>query len=136
MKKIFISTIALLLLLTSCKDKSSNNTTSIISGKWKIESADGQKAPDANAHLIIDGQKGRCNGSTGCNFYGATIIADSIKQTLVLSQLYSTEIGCANELSVFESNYYNALQSIDGFSVDATTLLLKEGDKSRIVLKK
>ncbi|MFF9806982.1 META domain-containing protein [Streptomyces coeruleorubidus] len=102
--------------------------------RWSVDSvtADGRthKAP-AGAHVTID--KGRAEGSFGCNKFGAeaTVDGDRIR----LSKTMSTEMACEDKPMEFEETLARALSDrefrarVDG---DRLTLTTDQGDTVRL----
>ncbi len=106
--------------------------------RWSVDSvtADGttQKAP-TGAHVTID--KGRAEGSFGCNNFGAdaTVDGDRIR----LSKTMATEMACENKPMAFEETLARTLSDqefkakVDG---DRLTLTTDKGDTVRLTKAK
>ncbi len=102
--------------------------------RWNVDSvtADGrtQKAP-TGAHMTID--KGRAEGSFGCNNFGAeaTVDGDRVR----LSKTMATEMACENKPMAFEETLARTLSDqefearVDG---DRLTLTTEQGDTVRL----
>lgn len=98
--------------------------------RWNVDSvtADGrtQKAP-TGAHLTID--KGRAEGSFGCNHFGADATVDGDR--LRLSKTMSTEMACENKPMTFEKTLARTLSDQDFRSEvngDRLVLTTERGD--------
>lgn len=106
--------------------------------RWSVDSVttDGatHQAP-AGAHVTID--KGRAEGSFGCNNFGAeaTVDGDRIR----LSKTMATEMACENKPMVFEETLARTLSDqafkaqVDG---DRLTLTTDKGDTVRLTKAK
>ncbi|MFD5839601.1 META domain-containing protein [Streptomyces collinus] len=106
--------------------------------RWSVDSvtADGrtQKAP-TGAHVTID--KGRAEGSFGCNKFGAdaTVDGDRIR----LSKTMATEMACENQPMAFEKTLARALSDQElkaKVDDDRLTLTTAGGDTVRLTKAK
>ncbi|MEU0387122.1 META domain-containing protein [Streptomyces chartreusis] len=134
-------------LMAACgNEKADSGSGSVGAGKpvtvtgvrWSVDSvtADGktQKAP-TGAHVTID--KGRAEGSYGCNKFGAeaTVDGDRIR----LSKIMSTQMACENKPMDFEETLARTLSDrefearVDG---DRLTLTTGQGDTVRLTKAK
>jgi heat shock protein HslJ len=123
-------------LFNGC-DKTETTTPKSISGAWKVGELDGSDVSKFKGTLIIQAPKKQMSGTSGCNIFGGDIVLlDSVALTLNFGPTITTKIGCANELGVFEQNYYNALDVVDGFDIKNNALYLIEKGKTRLILSK
>ncbi|AXE87019.1 META domain-containing protein [Streptomyces sp. Go-475] len=128
-------------LLAACgSEKADDGSASVGAGKpvtglrWNVDSvtADGttHRAP-TGAHVTID--RGRAEGSFGCNTFGAeaTVDGDRIR----LGKTMATEMACENKPMAFEETLARALSDqelkarVDG---DRLTLTTEKGDTIRL----
>ncbi|MEU0582083.1 META domain-containing protein [Streptomyces sp. NPDC006132] len=128
-------------LLAACgSEKADGGSASVDAGKpvtglrWNVDSvtADGttHRAP-TDAHVTID--RGRAEGSFGCNTFGAeaTVDGDRIR----LGKTMATEMACENKPMAFEETLARALSDqelkarVDG---DRLTLTTEKGDTVRL----
>ncbi|MBR8642462.1 META domain-containing protein [Streptomyces tuirus] len=128
-------------LMAACgSEKADSGSGSVGAGqpvtgvRWNVDSVTAagktQKAP-TGAHVTID--KGRAEGSFGCNNFGAraTVDGDRIR----LSQTMATEMACADKPMAFEETLARTLSDqefkarTDG---DRLTLTTEQGDTVRL----
>ncbi|GGY30359.1 META domain-containing protein [Streptomyces djakartensis] len=128
-------------LMAACgAEQADGGSASVGAGKpvtgvrWNVDSvtADGRthEAPDG-AHMTID--KGRAEGSFGCNDFGAeaTVDGDRVR----LSKTRATEMACENKPMAFEETLARTLSDqefkarVDG---DRLTLTTEQGDTVRL----
>ncbi|MGA5894430.1 META domain-containing protein [Streptomyces venetus] len=128
-------------IVAACgSEKADGGSTSVGAGKpvtgvrWNVDSvtADGrtQKAP-TGAHVTID--KGRAEGSFGCNTFGAeaTVDGDRVR----LSKTRATEMACENKPMEFEQTLARTLSDQEfkaRVSGDRLTLTTERGDTVRL----
>ena len=124
-----------LLSFFACK-KTETVVNQPISGSWKVVTLDAADVSKFKGTLIIKAPSKTSNGTSGCNFFFMDTKVDSVNLTVSFSSITTTQIGCLNDLTVFEQNYYQVLQAIDAYELDNQSLILKEKGKKRLVLTK
>ena len=119
----------------ACK-KTETVVTQPISGSYKVVTLDAADVSKFKGTLIIKAPSKTSNGTSGCNFFFMDTKVDSVNLTVSFSSITTTQIGCLNDLAVFEQNYYQSLQVVDAYEFDNQSLVLKEKGKKRLVLTK
>ena len=106
-----------------------------LNATWKVVKLDGKDVSKEGATCVIETAKNLISGTSGCNFYSASIAEiNIIEQDFILGTITRTEIACP---STFEQNYFKALQKVNIFEfVDENTLHLREDLGEIIELKK
>lgn len=108
-----------------------------LQGEWNLQTLRGV-APATSIHLPtleIDLKENRITGNSGCNNYFASIESCS-PTTLSFSAIGATRILCLSEN--IESDYFQALQEVTTYKIQANTLLLlnKQGEEVVKMIKK
>ena len=129
------------LLLFSCtatqQIEEKPDTPLQLQGEWTLQTLRGV-APAASIplpSLQIDLKENRISGNGGCNNYFASIESCS-PTTLSFSPIGATRILCLSEN--IESDYFQALQEVTTYKIQANTLLLlnKQGEEVVKMIKK
>ena len=129
------------LLLFSCtatqQIEEKPDTPLQLQGEWNLQTLRGV-APATSIHLPtleIDLKENRITGNSGCNNYFASIERCS-PTTLSFSAIGATRILCLSEN--IESDYFQALQEVTTYKIQANTLLLlnKQGEEVVKMIKK
>ena len=129
------------LLLFSCtatqQIEEKSDTPLQLQGEWNLQTLRGV-APATSIHLPtleIDLKENRITGNSGCNNYFASIERCS-PTTLSFSPIGATRILCLSEN--IESDYFQALQEVTTYKIQANTLLLlnKQGEEVVKMIKK
>lgn len=129
------------LLLFSCtatqQIEEKPDTPLQLQGEWTLQTLRGV-APAASIplpSLQIDLKENRITGNSGCNNYFASIESCS-PTTLSFSAIGATRILCLSEN--IESDYFQALQEVTTYKIQANTLLLlnKQGEEVVKMIKK
>ena len=108
-----------------------------LQGEWNLQTLRGV-APAASIPLPtleIDLKENRITGNSGCNNYFASIESCS-PTTLSFSAIGATRILCLSEN--IESDYFQALEEVTTYKIQANTLLLlnKQGEEVVKMIKK
>ena len=129
------------LLLFSCtatqQIEEKPDTPLQLQGEWTLQTLRGV-APAASIplpSLQIDLKENRISGNGGCNNYFASIESCS-PTTLSFSAIGATRILCLSEN--IESDYFQALEEVTTYKIQADTLLLlnKQGEEVVKMIKK
>lgn len=129
------------LLLFSCtatqQIEEKPDTPLQLQGEWNLQTLRGV-APATSIHLPtleIDLKENRISGNSGCNNYFASIESCS-PTTLSFSAIGATRILCLSEN--IESDYFQALQEVTTYKIQANTLSLlnKQGEEVVKMIKK
>ena len=108
-----------------------------LQGEWNLQTLRGV-APATSIHLPtleIDLKENRITGNSGCNNYFASIESCS-PTTLSFLPIGATRILCLSEN--IESDYFQALEEVTTYKIQANTLLLlnKQGEEVVKMIKK
>ena len=97
-------------------------------GGWKLIEGDSPEGSiDTELETItLEIKNGRMSGSATCNSYGGEVTFEG--DTLELTNLSATEIGCGNDLATAESRYFNALTLVERFEMNDDNLTLTGPD--------
>lgn len=129
------------LLLFSCtatqQIEEKPDTPLQLQGEWNLQTLRGV-APATSIHLPtleIDLKENHITGNSGCNNYFASIESCS-PTTLSFSAIGATRMLCLSEN--IESDYFQALQEVTTYKIQANTLLLlnKQGEEVVKMIKK
>lgn len=129
------------LLLFSCtatqQIEEKPDTPLQLQGEWNLQTLRGV-APATSIHLPtleIDLKENRITGNSGCNNYFASIEHYS-STALSFSAIGATRILCLSEN--IESDYFQALQEVTTYKIQANTLSLlnKQGEEVVKMIKK
>lgn len=97
----------------------------------------GKEAVESNAQTekvtAEFGADGNLTGSGGCNTYTATY-ETSDPDGLKIGPVASTKMACEDEASTVEQQYFAALENVATYSIDGTTLTLRDADGSTQVI--
>ena len=108
-----------------------------LQGEWNLQTLRGV-APATSIHLPtleIDLKENRITGNSGCNNYFASIESCS-PTTLSFSAIGATRMLCLSDN--IENAYFQALQEVATYKIQANTLLLlnKQGEEVVKMIKK
>ena len=129
------------LLLFSCtatqQIEEKPDTPLQLQGEWNLQTLRGV-APATSIHLPtleIDLKENRITGNSGCNNYFASIESCS-PTTLSFSAIGATRMLCLSDN--IENAYFQALQEVATYKIQANTLLLlnKQGEEVVKMIKK
>lgn len=100
-----------------------------VQGSWRLVSGEAggvplAQPPGATATLVVE--EDRLGGSAFCNTYSAGYRLDGA--ALSLTDLGSTEMGCAPPLMAAETAFLTALAAVDRMALDGAELVLAGGD--------
>jgi heat shock protein HslJ len=133
----FFSVIFLTLAITACTSGTdapgdTGDTMSDIVGGWNAVTIDGENVIQPTVPNIIFGEDGTVTGNGTCNGYGGTYTVNG--RALTIGTLVSTEMACAEpDLMMQETNFFDALTRVTGFTRDGDTLNLTAADGTIIV---
>lgn len=135
--KLILSIAAATMMITSCSTQ--RNSIADLSGKWKIESVNGQKisvAPGQEApYISLDATNGRIAGYAGCNRLIGSFNPASPDGKIDLSGIGSTRMMCADMST--EQSVLQALGESSAFKCKGSTLaLLNNSGREVMRLKK
>lgn len=101
---------------------------------WILESFDSIAGPQAviansNITLSIDMDNMQLSGVGGCNSYSADFILDVDNHDMIISNIISTQLACAEPENIMqqEQSYFATLEQVRFFTFDAATLNLVVG---------
>ena len=112
--------------------------TSLAGTSWTATGINnGKNAVESNAQTETVtaefGEDGRVTGSGGCNTYRATYTTTD-PNALTFGPVISTKMACADEANAVEQQYFAALGAVTTYSIDGTTLTLRDADGSAQVV--
>ncbi len=97
----------------------------------------GKEAVESNAQTekvtAEFGADGNLTGSGGCNTYTATY-ETSDPDGLKIGPVASTKMACEDDANTVEQQYFAALENVATYSIDGTTLTLRDADGSTQVI--
>jgi len=138
-----LSFLAIILLAFACKSSSpltnsanEPSSSSSIDGKWILIELDGKKVNDAELQnerprLEFNSVEKRVAGGAGCNqFSSACTIAGS---TMKIGVMAATRMACPGDL---EDRFLKALGAINEFKIENLSLYLKEGNTTKMMLRR
>lgn len=124
---------ALLVLYIGGCTASNGDSVTLESAKWQAESLNGTKLVLSKSITIEFNKKAlSVGGFAGCNTYFGSYAARENK--LSFSELGATEMFCDNMKT--ESDFLNALKSVDSYKISGSKLTLYSGGAAVIVFKK
>lgn len=134
MKKYFktISLLSLSIVLFSCnatKKVKAEKNSEITEKYWKLIEIREQKVTAENfaskePHLILKVADNKVNGNGGCNSFFGTYTLQADSNRISFSQIGSTRMACLKP--TVESDFFNALETVDNYTVKNDTLQLNK----------
>jgi heat shock protein HslJ len=131
MKKLIVSLLALLLLLTAC----AGGSPATIQGQWKLVShgsaaSQTPAAPDAETSIeFLDGQ---LSGNVGCNGFGGEYEVDG--DVIKFGPVMSTMMFCEGPVGEQEMGTIAVFQESATFVLDGDTLTITSADGSSVIV--
>lgn len=108
------------------------DTMSDIVGGWNAVTIDSENVIQPTVPNIIFGEDGTVTGNGTCNGFGGNYTVNG--SDLTIGQLVSTEMACAEpDLMMQETNFFDALTRVTGFTREGDTLNLTAADGTIIV---
>ena len=112
--------------------------TSLAGTSWTATGINnGKNAVESNAQTETVtaefGEDGKVTGSGGCNTYSATYTTTD-PDGITFGPVVSTKMACADEANAVEQQYFAALEAVTTYSIDGTTLTLRDADGSAQVV--
>lgn len=108
------------IMLTACGLPGSGTTPTVGSdvglegGTWVLEegtfSGRSIDVPDGSRITLTPGEDDQVGGSSGCNFYGATVDIDGKRADFTI--MSGTDMGCASEVLAAEKDYLEAFERV------------------------
>ena len=130
-------TLVLATLLVACATAQTDQPPAggavLLDSEWALTSLTGSPLIEGTQITLRFGE-GSLEGSAGCNTYGGSYTAT--EDSLRLSDLYWTEMGCMEPEGILEQEmaYLNALNTVDGYGVDAGRLKLYDEAGTQILV--
>ncbi|TNE68564.1 MAG: META domain-containing protein [Bacteroidetes bacterium] len=132
MKFPFLLSALFTLLLVNC-DKNTTEDPDLTDYTWTLISVNGKTVPDSVvATLYLSPTQPVCNGSGGCNVYGADYMLSD--NTLTFDNLISTEIACQGKMN-WEMEFFHALLNCQTYTIQDGELRLSAGSEILAVLE-
>jgi heat shock protein HslJ len=108
------------------------DNSSLILGGWNAVTIDGENVIQPTVPNIIFNEDGTVVGNGSCNGFSGTYTVDGSNVTI--GEVIATEMGCMEqELNIQESNFFNALTRVTGFTREGDTLNLTAADGTIII---
>jgi len=99
----------------------------LIGGEWVCATIGGKAAGGGRAPTLTFGDEGRVTGFSGVNRFSCDYT--SARGTVHFGQAVSTKMGSDPERMALERAFLESLSKVDGFSIEAGMLRLKQGDQ-------
>ncbi len=109
----------------------SGSTASVVGELWLVDYIDGIGAIAAPQATFRVNKAGRVGASGPCNTYSATAKVDG--ETIVISNIESTDKACAPELMAEEKALFEALAKAASYRVDDGRLIIADKDSREIL---
>ena len=124
MKKFFLSVVMMTALLSSCGNASKSVN---LAGEWNIVSVEGQKVTsEEDPFLGFDMAEGRLYGNAGCNNIMASVSVDSVKGSILLSEVGATRRMCPD--MKLEDQVLAALAKVAGYQATEAGVELTDAE--------
>lgn len=91
---------------------------------WRAETIEGKPVPEAAEITLSVAEDGRAGGKGGCNNYFAQSRLENGK--LDFSSVASTRMACAPTIMTLETRFFELVDLVAGFSLNAGTLTLSD----------
>lgn len=130
MKKTFTLLVVTLLLLSSCKTKHNQQSTteSPLKGtKWILVEMMGKPITTSqdgkNIYVYLDTKENRINGNSGCNGFGGNYeLTDGNR--IAFSKMMGTMMACADMET--ETQFLKLMQTVDNYNLNGNSLQLNK----------
>lgn len=128
-----LTLVVLTLTLVACNTPGGGGDNSnLILGGWNAVTIDGEPVIQPTVPNIIFNEDGTVVGNGSCNGFSGSYTLDG--SNLMIGQVVATEMGCMEqELNIQESNFFNALTRVTGFTREGDTLNLTAADGTVII---
>ncbi len=124
--------ILFVILISGCSGSKQISSAKIEGIEWRLESLKGSTVAlnsGSSITLSFDGSTAKISGKGVCNnYFGGYTKTD---ETLIFSSIGSTKMMCDDNIN--ESDYFNALGSVDSYKVSGGKLSLLNGSKVVLV---
>ena len=126
-----LGAIAVMLFACASTNRSATRRNDL-GGEWVLQSIDGEKDPSKIYRetrmpaLLFDASKMAVSGHNGCNRISGKYTLPG-KEKIKFGPLMSTKMACP-DIGNGETIFMNAIAKCNSFSVDGTTLILKDGN--------
>lgn len=115
--------------------QTNNSESELFGNRWVLAAMGEEQFDKSEPYVEFDSQEQRFFGSIGCNRFTGKF--ESSGATLKFSPIASTRRACIdNEAQRIESEFFQALQSVTKFEIQADTLRLYANDRLVLVFKK
>ncbi|MCU0533690.1 MAG: META domain-containing protein [Hydrococcus sp. Prado102] len=113
----------------------SNDMDALFGNRWMLAAISDEQSNKSEPYIEFDSQKQRFFGSGGCNRFTGSF--ESSGTTLKLSPIVSTRRACIdNATQRIETEFFQALESVTRFEIQADTLRLYENDRLVLTFRK
>lgn len=103
----------------------------VTGSRWLLESIDGKSVGETKAFIVIDSERSRLTGHTGCNRLFGTIEGHGRQKHF--SNIRITEMACLDRAaSEIERKLIIALREVSEMSLEAGHLTLFDGDRATL----
>ncbi len=129
-----LGAVLMMIITVGCANRTTTQTQTLAGTKWQVIQLQGEPMqPTAEKFILNFGDDNSVSGEGSCNKFFATYKSDDTI-SLSFSNLGSTRMLCPDMKG--EAQFFTALDSTTGYSIEGRKLTLFEGEKSLVVLQR